>query len=47
VLGDSLSTDVACGVERPWPLLLQDALNVRGANFSVHSFAQVQRPAAP
>ena len=41
VLGDSLSTDVACGVERPWPLLLQDELRLRGANVSVSPFAQV------
>ena len=41
VLGDSLSTDVACGVERPWPLLLQDELRLRGANVSVRPFAQV------
>merc|ERR1719272_740126 len=41
VLGDSLSAGGECGVERPWPMLLQDALP-RGtnANYSVHSFAQ-------
>ena len=43
VLGDSLSAGGECGVERPWPLLLQDALRGTNANYSVHSFAQVQR----
>ena len=43
VLGDSLSADEECGVERPWPLLLQDGLRGSNANYSVHPFAQVQR----